>query len=49
MKWSVDGEWFDINNTTLKYYKKEISMKTGVLSKKLVVEMKNGKQVEIES
>lgn len=49
MQWSIDGEWFDINDTIIKQYEKELCMKTGILRKKLVVEMKSGKQVEINS
>lgn len=49
IKWQVDGEWFDINDVKIVDYRKEICMKNGVLSKRLVVEMKSGKQLEIKS
>lgn len=37
IKWCIDGEWFDINDTVIKSYLKEIDTKTGVLTKSMVV------------
>lgn len=49
IRWAIDGKWFDINNTKINYYIKEIDYKTGVLYRKLIVETEGGKQVQIES
>lgn len=45
----MDNKWFDINDTKIVYYLKEIDYKTGVLYRKLIVEFEGGKQVQIES
>jgi len=44
-----DSDWWDYKTAKFSEYKKSLCLKTGVFSKKLVVDIPDGKQIQIES
>mgnify|MGYP006277726193 CR=1 FL=1 len=44
-----DGKWFDINNTTIKSFRRTLDFQTGVLSRDMVVADEQGRETRINS
>ncbi len=44
-----NGDWFDVNNTTIKSFERHLYFKTGILSRQMVVVDGKGRETRIES